>query len=415
MNGTALSTTLPSEQRDRPRVERSEAAPADESAATTEHSARASAEQPVISLITPKSFLQIVALVLGTLLAMWLLSKLRELLVIFVASLFFSFALEPAVDFMARHGIKRGLATALTFAGVLAIAGVFVSAIVPAAVGQTGQFIQTAPEVLQSVASWIQRIPGGSRLVTIDPATQSVQIQEGLREWLIGRAEDFVSAGTYALGMLFKVLMVFFFTFYLVADGPRFRRRVCSLLPQEQQKILLHVWEISIQRTGAFIYSKVLMGTLSAVVHTLFFFLVGVPYPLAMGMWMGFVSQFIPVVGTYLAVAVPLVLAVMKKPVLGLWVLGFAFVFQQVENYLIVPKLSERTMDLHPAVAFGAAVAGGYLFGAVGAVLGIPLAAIVQAIASSYLHTKEVIASPLLIVEEDTDHQKKPESDESET
>jgi len=119
-------------------------------------------------------------------------------------------------------------------------------------------------------------------------------------------------------------------------------------------------------------------------------------------MWMGFVSQFIPVVGTYLAVAVPLVLAVLKKPSLGLLVLGFALIFQQIENYFITPKISEHTMDLHPAVAFGAAVAGGYLFGAVGAVLGIPVAAIVQAIASSYLQTREVIASPLVVVDGET-------------
>jgi predicted PurR-regulated permease PerM len=359
-------------------------------------------QQPAVALLTTKSFLQIVALIVATLATLWLLQRLRELLVIFVVSLFFSFALEPAVNFMARHGIKRGVATGIAFLALFAIAGVFISAIVPAAIGQVSQFIQSAPQIVESVASWLSKVPGSSRLVTIDPATQSVHIQEGLRDWLLGRAQDVLAAGTMAIGLAFKMLMVFFFTFYLVADGPRFRRRVCSLLPPERQKLLLHVWEISIQRTGGFIYSKVLMGTFSAIVHTFFFFFVGVPYPLAMGMWMGFVSQFIPVVGTYLAVAVPLVLAVLKKPSLGLLVLGFALIFQQIENYLITPKISEHTMDLHPAVAFGAAVAGGYLFGAVGAVLGIPVAAIVQAIASSYLQTREVIASPLVVVDGET-------------
>ncbi len=356
-----------------------------------------------VTLLSPKSFIQIVALVLATLASLWLVSRLRELIVVLVASLFFSFALEPAVDFLARRGMRRGSATALTFLGVFLLAGVFVSAIVPAVVGQTSQLIQSAPQILHSVAEWAQRVPGASRFIAVEPATQSVQIQEGLREWLLGRAEDVLSAGSFALGLVFKLLMVFFFTFYLVADGPRFRRRICSLLPPDRQRVLLHVWEISIQRTGAFIYSKTLLGAISATAHTVFFFAIGVPYPLAMGMWMGFVSQFIPVIGTYLAVGIPVAVAAIKQPSLALWVLGFVIVFQQVENYFFTPKLTEKTMDIHPAVAFGAAVTGGYLFGATGALLGIPVAAIVQATASSYLQRRELVESPLLLAEDEAD------------
>lgn len=360
-----------------------------------------SAADLTVTLLSPKSFVQIIALILAALATLWLVSRLRELMVIFVASLFLSFALEPAVNSLARRGMRRGAATGLTFLGVILIAGVFISAIVPAVIGQVSQFIQSAPQLLQSVAEWASRVPGASRFIAVDPSTQSIQIQEGLREWILGRAEDVVSAGTLAVGILFKLMMVFFFTFYLVADGPRFRKRICSLLPPDRQRVLLHVWEISIQRTGGFIYSKILLGTISTVGHTVFFFIIGVPYPLAMGMWMGFVSQFIPVIGTYLAVAIPVLVAALKQPALALWVLGFAVVFQQIENYFLTPKLAERTMDIHPAVAFGAAVMGGYLFGATGALLGIPVAAIIQAIASSYLQRMELVDSPLLVTEED--------------
>ncbi len=354
-----------------------------------------------VTLLSPKAFVQVMALIIATFAVLWLFERLRELLIVFVVSLFFSFALEPAVNYLSRRGMRRGVATGLTFLGVLVIAGVFVSAIVPAVVGQISQFIQSAPQLLQSVAAWAQKIPGASRYLSVDPATQSIQIQEGLREWLLGRAGDVVAAGTTAVSILFNLMMVFFFTFYLVADGPRFRKRICSLLPPDRQRVLLHVWEISIQRTGGFIYTKVLLGTISAIAHTLFFLIIGVPYPLAMGMWMGFVSQFIPVIGTYLAVAIPLVVAALKQPPLALWVLGFVIVFQQLENYFFSPKISQKTMDIHPAVALAAAVTGGYLFGASGALLGIPVAAIIQAIASSYLQRRELITSPLLLTEED--------------
>ena len=385
-----------------PAVDSLDSMPEEDSSENRNSSSRLrSAPDLSVAILTPKSFLQIIGVVLATLAILWLIERLEELLVIFVVSLFFSFALEPAVNFLARSGMRRGLATGLIFLGVALLAGVFISAIVPAVIGQVSQFIQSAPQILESAAHWAQRVPGASRLIAVDPSTHSIQIQQSLRDWLLGQAGGVLSAGTLALGILFKLMMVFFFTFYLVADGPRFRRRICSLLPPDRQRVLLHVWEISIHRTGNFIYTKLLLGTISAAAHTIFYFVIGVPYPLAMGIWMGFVSQFIPVIGTYLAVAIPLVVASLANPPLGLWVLGFAFVFQQIENYFVSPKLSEKTMDIHPAVAFGAAVAGGYLLGATGALLGIPVAAIIQAIASSYLHRKEPIASPLLASDED--------------
>ena len=83
-----------------------------------------------------------------------------------------------------------------------------------------------------------------------------------------------------------------------------------------------------------------------------------------------------PVVGTYIAGALPTLIALAVDPVDALWVLGFALVYQQVENYLFAPRISARTMSLHPAVAFGSVIAGGGLFGPVGALLALPAAAV---------------------------------------
>jgi predicted PurR-regulated permease PerM len=77
-------------------------------------------------------------------------------------------------------------------------------------------------------------------------------------------------------------------------------------------------------------------------------------------------------------------------------VLGFIVVYQQIENYLISPRITGRTMSLHPAVAFGSAIVGGTLMGAVGAVMALPVAATVQAFVSTYLHRHELVESELL-------------------
>jgi predicted PurR-regulated permease PerM len=123
------------------------------------------------------------------------------------------------------------------------------------------------------------------------------------------------------------------------------------------------------------------------------FLVIGLPYPLALALWVGLVSQFVPTVGTYLAGAVPVIVALIENPIDALWVLIAIVVYQQIENYLISPKVTANTMDLHPAVAFGSAIVGANLLGALGAVLAIPVAATVTAVVQTYSHRYDLIDS----------------------
>jgi predicted PurR-regulated permease PerM len=120
-----------------------------------------------------------------------------------------------------------------------------------------------------------------------------------------------------------------------------------------------------------------------------------VPAPIPLALWVGFVSQFLPVVGTYLAGILPVLIAFLDSPVKALIVLGFIVVYQQIENYYFSPRITARTMELHPAVAFGSAIGGAFVLGAVGAVLALPAAAMVQALVSSWGRRHEVIDDPL--------------------
>jgi predicted PurR-regulated permease PerM len=101
------------------------------------------------------------------------------------------------------------------------------------------------------------------------------------------------------------------------------------------------------------------------------------------------------VVGTYIAGALPVLLALIDSPLKAVVVLGFVVLYQQVENYLFAPRITARTMELHPAVAFGAALAGGAVIGPVGAILALPAAAMVQALVSDWGVRHDVIDSPL--------------------
>ena len=158
---------------------------------------------------------------------------------------------------------------------------------------------------------------------------------------------------------LIGVLSVLLFTYYLVADGPRLRRVICSRLRPEVQRQVLEAWELAITKTGGYLYSRALLAMLSAIFHWVVFEAADIQAPIPLALWVGLVSQFLPVVGTYLAGVLPVLITFVDDPVKAAVVLGFIIVYQQVENYFFAPRITARTMELHPAVAFGAALGPG--------------------------------------------------------
>ncbi len=127
--------------------------------------------------------------------------------------------------------------------------------------------------------------------------------------------------------------------------------------------------------------------------HFIAFSVIGVPYAVALAMWVGIVSQFVPTVGTYIAGAFPLLIALVEDPMDAVLVLAAILIYQQLENYLLSPRITANTMDLHPAVAFGSAIIGASLLGGVGAILALPVAATVTALVQTYGDHYDVIAS----------------------
>jgi predicted PurR-regulated permease PerM len=302
--------------------------------------------------------------------AFWLAVHLRSLLITLVISLFLAFALEPAADVLARRGWRRGLATASVFALLVVGVTIFVVALGELLVDQLSDLGDAMPGYAQQVSEFLNGALGTE--LSADDLASKLRDNAGLQDFVGGVAAAAVGLSTTLVGLVLQGLTIGLFTFYLIADGPRLRRTVCSVLPPERQQVALRVWDLASEST-----------------------LVGVPYPLALGLWVGLVSQFVPTVGTYLAGALPVLIALLNRPVDALWVVAFIVLYQQFENLVLSPRITSRTMSLHPAVALGAVIAGGAVMGPIGALLALPAAASVQALISSYLHRYEVVASPL--------------------
>jgi predicted PurR-regulated permease PerM len=191
--------------------------------------------------------------------------------------------------------------------------------------------------------------------------------------------------------MLFQAFTLALFTFYMSAQAPQLRRTVSSWFPPRQQRVISTVWEIAVDKTGSYVVSKVILAALSTFFTGIFFWAIGIPFWLPLAIWTGLVSQFIPTVGTYVAIAIPALIALARDPADGLWVVLFGTVYQQVENYLFSPRITSRTMSIHPAVGFGAAVVGATLFGPFGALVSVPVVAAIAALIDTYGHRYELV------------------------
>ena len=322
----------------------------------------------------------------------WVFESTTDFLLMLLVAFFLAFAMLPAVDALSRRGWRRGAATGVVMLVGLAVVLVFSAAIFSLLIGQVTQLVDRLPEYVDTVTVWLR----DSVSVEIDTA----QLQQELGDWdsIVQNYGDDVLSGALGftssiVGFIFQMLTVGLFLFYILADTPKLRAALMRNLPPERQKTADQITTITIEKVGGYVYSRGLLAAASAAFHLVVFFLIGLPYPLALALWVGVVSQFVPTVGTYLAGVVPIVVALLEDPIDALWVLIAIVAYQQVENYLISPRITANTMDLHPAVAFGSAIFGAQLLGGLGALLALPVAATVTALVQTYLHRYDLIDS----------------------
>ncbi len=310
-----------------------------------------------------------------------LFDSLSGFLVTVLISLFFSFALEPAVNWLERQGINRGIGTGIMFLLALALIVGFGWIVGSVLAEQLTGLVDDAPIFIDETEQWLQNNIDES--ITLDAARDQFLSDDGVGEQLTSIADNAVGLGATVIGVIFDLFTVALFTYYLTADGPRLRRTICSRLKPERQRRVLGVWDLAIQKTGGYILSRTLLAMLSAFCTWIAFSVIGVPFPLALAVWVGVISQFVPVVGVYIAGSLPILLTIIESPTKALYAGIFLLAYQQIENYVVAPRVDSKTLKIHPAVSFGSVLAGASVLGPVGALLALPAAATAQGVISA--------------------------------
>jgi predicted PurR-regulated permease PerM len=315
--------------------------------------------------------------------------RLAGIFQLIVVSLFLSFAIEPAVGWLARRGWRRGAATGLIFLAVVAVGAGLLALLVPALVTGSRQLITALPDLLNNLAKYLK--PFGIKL---DRASLEKQLTT-YSDDLISAAKQ-VTGGILHLaatlaGTLFEVSVVAFFTFYMVAQGPQLRRVVLSRFRPRRQRQILEVWEEAIRQTGGYFYSRLLIAVINGSLMFLVLWIRNVPFAAPLAVFEAAVATFIPAIGTYIGGAAPVAGALLVSPLDAIIALAWIIVYQQIENYLLAPKLTAKTMDVAAPIAFAAALIGGALGGFLFAFLSLPVAGIIQSVIRNYGRQYDVI------------------------
>jgi predicted PurR-regulated permease PerM len=166
------------------------------------------------------------------------------------------------------------------------------------------------------------------------------------------------------------------------------------LSPRRQERVLF-VWNQAIEKTGGYFYSRLLLAVINGTGMYIALRAFNVPFSAPLAVFEGIVAEFIPIVGTYIAGAAPVLVAVLYSIPAGIAAIAYILIYQQIENYILSPRLTAKTMSLHPAMAFAAALIGGALGGILAAFLALPVAGVIQAASSEFRQRYDVVSDDL--------------------
>ena len=325
---------------------------------------------------------------LGVALAYGLVTALiavQGVLVLLLTAAFLAIGLAPLVDKLEARRIKRGRAVGIVLLGVLLFFVGFGFAVVPPIVQQTQQLIEQAP-------GYVQQLQSNERIAALDE-----------RFGLLQRAEDAVSdpaklgtaaaggvlgVGRVVLGFTFNTLTLLILTLYFLSSLPSIKANAYRLVPRSRRARVGLLTDEILTRVGGYVAGAVIIAGIASVLTFLLLLTLGVDSPVALALLV-FLTGLIPLIGASIGAVVITVVALFTSVQAGIIVAVYYLLYQQLENYLLYPRIMKRSVDVSPAATVVAVLIGGSLLGVLGALLAIPIAAAVQLVLNEVVSPRQ--------------------------
>ena len=314
---------------------------------------------------------------LGVALAYGLVQALitvRSVLILLLVSAFLAIGLNPTVEFFERRGVKRGRAVGIVLAGVLVFFTGFFAAIVPPIVDQAGDFAEAVPGYVKDLQGNERIAELNDRYGFLDKAKDFAENPEKLAPSVFGGV---VGVGKVVFSAFFSALTVLILTLYFLSSLPSIKHTAYRLVPRSRRARVGLLADEILTRVGGYVAGALTIGLVAGVTTFVFCMLLGIPYPVALAMVVA-ITDLVPLIGATIGAAVVTLVAFFVSVEVGVIALVYYLVYQQVENYVLYPRVMKRSVDVSPAATVVAVLIGGSLLGVLGALLAIPIAAAVQ-------------------------------------
>jgi len=323
--------------------------------------------------------------VIATLAAATAVYTARTVLIRASIALFVAISLDPAVRWLVRRGMRRGLAVTLIFVLALGLVAAFLVSVIPAMVEQFRQLVHDLPGYLSQLQARSARFRELSDRFNLTRQIQS--LISGAPARLGGGLLGFTGR---LFGALFSTLTVLVLTIYFMADLPRLRHGLVRLFPRGHRAQLGRMVDVVIDKVGDYMIGNLLISLVAGLASFVAFIVLGMPFSVPLAFVVA-LCDLIPMIGATLGAVIAVLLALFATDLWPTTVLVAAFfvVYQQLENYLIAPRILRSTVNLSAAAVLLAGLIGATALGLVGALMAIPVAAALKVLLSEQLQARD--------------------------
>lgn len=313
----------------------------------------------------------------------------RQVITWILVSLFLALALNPAVEWLQRHGIRRrGQAAALTYLGALLVVAGIGATFIPTVVSQVNDFVNAVPGYVHDLTV------GRGRLGFLETKYQIVEkvkdaVRSGGATKVLGLSGAAVSVTKGVITLVVATITIAFMTFFMLLEGPTWMERFYSLLPEESQPRWRAVGRDIYRAIGGYVTGNLLISLIAGVSTTIVLTIMGVPFSVALGLLVA-ILDLIPLAGATIAAIVIGTVAFLHTVPAGIVVVAFFLVYQQIENHFLQPVIYGRTVQLSPLAVLIAVLIGAEIAGVLGALGAIPVAGTLQVLIVDWLRARRV-------------------------
>lgn len=350
-------------------------------------------EQTVNLNVSNRTVIRVLVLVMLAMVGFAALQQASHALILIFTAFFLALALNGPVHWLAmrlpgkRKG-SRSVATAISFFVIIALLAGFMASIVPPLVRQTNSFIKAAPGIIREAKSEDSDIGKFIRRYKLQDEVQKVSDELGQR--LKNAGGTAVSTAGKIGSSVFSVLTILALTFMMLVEGPHWLRVFRDVIPDEYHERADYLAGGMYRVVKGYVNGQVILAALAAILITPAFFILGVSYPIAL-MVVVFICGLIPMVGHTIGAIFVTLVALFTSPVAALIILGYYILYQQIENYLVQPRIQANSTNMSPLLVFVSVVIGVNFGGIFGGLVAIPVAGCIRIAVLDYLRVKHII------------------------